>query len=93
MSPPSLGTVAAYPARIAARIRIHARVHRFRVEYRLGPMARTATYVTELLVGLACLGLAIPLWRTPGVMRATAVLFAVAGVAAVIHAASELAAQ
>lgn len=93
MSPPSLGTVEAYPARIAARIRIYARVHRFRVEYRLGPMARTATYVTELLVGLVCLGLAVPLWRRPGAMRATAVVFAVAGVAAIIHAAVELAVQ
>jgi peptidoglycan/LPS O-acetylase OafA/YrhL len=68
-------------------------VHGFRVEYRLGPMARTWTYVTELLVGLACLGLAIPLWRRPGVLRAVAASFAAAGLAAMAHAVIELVAQ
>ena len=54
-------------------------------------MARTATYLIELLVGLACLGLAAASWRHRGVLRAAAVVFAVAGLAAVAHAVLELA--
>jgi hypothetical protein len=54
-------------------------------------VARTVTYLVELLVGLACLGLAIGSWRHRGALRVAAVLFAVAGVAAVAHAVLELA--
>ena len=54
-------------------------------------MGRTVTYVVELLVGLACLGLAFPAWRHPGALRVASVVFAVAGVAAVVHAVAALA--
>ena len=54
-------------------------------------MARTVTYLIELLVGLACFSLAVVSWRHRGVLRAAAVVFAVAGLAAVAHAALELA--
>ena len=45
----------------------------------------------ELLVGLACLALAWPAWRRSGGMRVVAVVFAVAGIAAVAHAAVRVA--
>jgi hypothetical protein len=42
--------------------------------------------VLELLVGLACLGLAWPAWQRGHVFRVVAVVLAVGGVAAVGHA-------
>jgi hypothetical protein len=56
-------------------------------------MGRTVTYVVELLVGLACLGLAVPLWRRPGVLRVAGLVFAAAGLAAMVHAVAKLAGQ
>jgi hypothetical protein len=50
-----------------------------------------ANDLIELLVGLACIGLAWPAWRRGGGMRVVAVLFAVAGIAAVAHAAARVA--
>ncbi len=52
-------------------------------------MPDAATYAIELLVGVACLGVAVGMRRRPGV-RALQVLLATAGVAAVVHAAVEL---
>jgi peptidoglycan/LPS O-acetylase OafA/YrhL len=49
-------------------------------------VADAATYVTEMLVGLACLALAVSMRRRPGPARAVQILFAVAGLAAVVHA-------
>lgn len=49
------------------------------------------TYLVELFVGIACLGLAIAAWRHRGALRITSVAFAIAGLAAVAHAVSELA--
>jgi hypothetical protein len=54
-------------------------------------VGRTVTYAIELLVGLACLGLAVPAWRHPGALRIASVVFAVAGTAAVVHALAALA--
>jgi len=54
-------------------------------------MGRTLTYAIELLVGLACLGLAVPMWRHPGALRAASIAFAVAGLAATVHAMAALA--
>ena len=45
----------------------------------------------EMLVGLACLALAWPAWRRGGAIRVVAVVFAVAGFAAVAHAAVRVA--
>jgi hypothetical protein len=53
-------------------------------------VADAATYGTELLVGLACLVLAVAMRRRPGPVRAVQIAFAVAGIAAVAHAAAEL---
>ena len=53
-------------------------------------MGRTLTYAIELLVGLACLGLAVPMWRHPGVLRVASIVFAVAGLAAIVHAVAAL---
>jgi hypothetical protein len=53
-------------------------------------MGPTATYAIELFVGLTCLGLATVAWARGGIARAAGVAFAVAGVAAVAHAAMEL---
>ncbi|MGE5226190.1 MAG: hypothetical protein ACM3OO_04875 [Planctomycetaceae bacterium] len=53
---------------------------------------RTLTYAVELLVGLACLAGAVPLWRRGGgALRAAAAVLAVAGIAALVHAVVELA--
>jgi hypothetical protein len=49
-------------------------------------VGRTVTYGIELLVGLVCLGLAIPAWRHPGALRIASVVSGVAGIAAVVHA-------
>jgi len=49
-------------------------------------VANAATYLTELVVGLGCLGLAAASWAQGGRRRAIAVVFAVAGLAAVVHA-------
>ena len=54
-------------------------------------MARTLTYAIELLVGLACLGLAVPMWRHPGALRVASIVFAIAGIAAIVHAVPALA--
>lgn len=54
-------------------------------------MGRTLTYAIELLVGLACLGLAVPMWRHPGALRAASAAFTVAGIAATVHAVTALA--
>jgi hypothetical protein len=45
-----------------------------------------ATDTIELGVGLACLGLAVPLWRGRGSARWLAVVLAIAGAAAVARA-------
>lgn len=49
-------------------------------------MANAATYLTELVVGLGCLALAAVSGTQGGRRRAMAVLFAAAGLAAVVHA-------
>lgn len=53
-------------------------------------MPDVLTYAIELAVGLGCLVVAAGLWRR-GSLRALAVLFAVGGVAAAVHAAWALA--
>jgi hypothetical protein len=53
-------------------------------------VADAATYVTEMLVGLVCLGLAVAVDRRTGPVRALRVVLAVAGFAAVVHATVEL---
>lgn len=53
-------------------------------------MGRTVTYAIELLVGLACLALALPAWRRGGWMQAAGAVFGVAGVAAATHAIAQL---
>jgi hypothetical protein len=53
-------------------------------------VADAATYVTEMLVGLVCLGLAVAVDRRTGPVRALRVVLAVAGLAAVVHATVEL---
>ena len=50
-------------------------------------MASTVTVVIELLVGLACLGLAAAVWSR---MTVVAVILAAAGLAAVVHAVIDL---
>lgn len=52
-------------------------------------MARTATYLIELAVGLACLGGAIGSWRRRA--WAIALVLAAAGLAATAHAVLRLA--
>lgn len=52
-------------------------------------MSDVATYGIEAAVGAACLVAAYTVWRRPG-LRLMAVLLAVAGVAAVGHAALSL---
>jgi hypothetical protein len=54
-------------------------------------VVEAANDLIEMLVGLACIALAWPAWRRGGSMRAGAVLFAVAGIAAVAHAAVRVA--
>ncbi|MEX0984592.1 MAG: hypothetical protein WD096_06035 [Actinomycetota bacterium] len=51
----------------------------------------TLTSITELLVGLACLGLAIATWRRPGRGRVVSGALGVAGAAAVANAVVSLA--
>lgn len=51
-------------------------------------MAETATYLTELGVGIACLAMAFAAWRRS---RAVGVILGVAGVAAAVHALVRLA--
>jgi len=53
-------------------------------------MAQTLTYVTELLVGLGCLVVAVATARPR--LRWLALVLGVAGVAAIAHAIVELAA-
>jgi hypothetical protein len=53
-------------------------------------VADAVTYVTEMLVGLVCLALAVAMHRRMGPIRALRVVLAVAGLAAVAHAAVEL---
>ena len=50
-------------------------------------MASTVTSVIELLVGLACLGLAAAVWSR---MTVVAAILAAAGLAAVVHAVIDL---
>ena len=49
-------------------------------------MPQAVTDAIELGVGLACLGLAVPLWRQRGTTRWIGAVLAVAGTAAVVHA-------
>jgi hypothetical protein len=49
-------------------------------------VAHAATYVTEMLVGVACLAIGVAVRRRPGVVRAMQMVLAIAGVAAVVHA-------
>jgi hypothetical protein len=51
----------------------------------------TLTAIVEFLVGVACLALAVPMWRRPGGVRGAAALLAVAGAVAVVNAAVSLA--
>jgi hypothetical protein len=53
-------------------------------------VADAATYVTEMLVGVACLAIAVAMRSRPGAVRAVGVVLAVAGLAAVVHATVEL---
>ena len=53
-------------------------------------MGQTLTDVTELLVGLGCLAAAVATARSPR-LRWLALVFGVAGVAAIAHAIVELA--
>ena len=50
-------------------------------------VAGTVNHVLELLVGLACIGLAVPAWQRGGALRVVAAVFALGGLAAVVHAA------
>ncbi|HUL84278.1 MAG TPA: hypothetical protein VLX89_02010 [Actinomycetota bacterium] len=50
-------------------------------------MAGTVNHLLELLVGLACIGLAVPAWQRGGALRVVAAVFALGGLAAVAHAA------
>ena len=54
-------------------------------------MGQTLTYVTELLVGLGCLVAAVATARGLR-LRWLALVFGVAGIAAIVHAIVELAA-
>jgi len=54
-------------------------------------MARSVTYVVELLVGLACCGLGVVAWWHGGILRVGAVVLALAGGAAIAHAVPRLA--
>ena len=53
-------------------------------------MGQTLTYVTELLVGLACVIAGAATARSPR-LRWLALVLGVAGVAAIVHAIAELA--
>jgi hypothetical protein len=53
-------------------------------------VADAATYVTELLVGLVCLSLAVAMHPRTGPGRVLRIVLAVAGLAAAAHAAVEL---
>jgi len=50
-------------------------------------VAGTVNHVLELLVGLACICLAVPAWHRGGALRVVAAVFAIGGLAAVAHAA------
>jgi hypothetical protein len=51
----------------------------------------TLTAITELLVGLACLAIAVPAVRRPGRTRLIGVVLGVAGLVAVVNAVVTLA--
>jgi len=52
----------------------------------------TVTYLTELLVGAVCVGLALVSWRRPGTaIRVVSVVLGAAGLAAIAHAGVRLA--
>jgi hypothetical protein len=53
-------------------------------------VADAATYVTEFLVGLVCLSLAVAMHPVSVPGRALRIVLTVAGLAAVVHAAVEL---
>ena len=53
-------------------------------------MGDVATYGIELGVGLASLAMSWPSWKRGGTFRAVAVVLAVAGVAAIVHAVPRL---
>ena len=53
-------------------------------------MSDAVTYGIELGVGVASLAMAWPSWRRGGAFRVVGVVLAIAGVAAVTHAASQL---
>jgi hypothetical protein len=50
-------------------------------------VAGTVNHLLELLVGLACVGLAVAAWQWGGTLRVVAAVFALGGLAAVVHAA------
>ncbi|MFL5790078.1 MAG: hypothetical protein ACJ76A_01115 [Actinomycetota bacterium] len=51
----------------------------------------TVTAVIELLVGAACIAIAVPCWRQgSGMFRVTSVVLAIAGITAVVNAAVTL---
>jgi hypothetical protein len=54
-------------------------------------MRDVLVYGIELLVGLGCLVLGVAAWRQTGALRVAGVVFAIAGAAAVLHAAIRLA--
>ena len=54
-------------------------------------MSETLTYVTELAIGLGCVVAAVATARTPR-MRWLAIVLAVAGATAIVHAIARLAA-
>jgi hypothetical protein len=53
-------------------------------------MVDLVTYGIELAVGVASLALAVPAWRRGGWFRGVGVALTVAGLAAVVHALSQL---
>ena len=53
-------------------------------------MSEAVNAIVETLVGLVCMGAGIAVWRKPG-LRLLAVVLAVAGLAAIAHAAIALA--
>ncbi|HEY7478728.1 MAG TPA: hypothetical protein VIB62_10880 [Actinomycetota bacterium] len=55
-------------------------------------MGATVTSLVELLVGAACVALAVAVWRHPGTaVRVSSVVLALAGLVAIGHAAMRLA--
>jgi hypothetical protein len=60
----------------------------------LGCVSDALTYAIELVVGIGCLALAVQSWRRRiSSLGIAAALFALAGLAAIVHAIVELAAE